>query len=800
MGTLSGTYPPRRSYGLLWAVLLAVLASARGSGAQVVVSNSASSSALLFPADVAFDLHGNLYFSDTNRQVVQRLDTTGAVTTVAGNGVQGFGGDGGLAVVSELDSPGGLAIDAAGNLYIADTHNHRVRRVDASTGKMATIAGTGVAGFAGDGASATAARLHLPTALAVDANGVLYIADTNNHRVRKVTPGTGVIATVAGNGLQGFIGDGGAASAGAIDSPGGLALDGAGNLYIADTHNQRLREVKAGTISTVAGTGTAGFAGDGASAKGALLALPHGVSVDGVGNVYVVDTNNQRVRRIAPDGTLLTVAGDGVQAFRGDGGQAVAASLNSPRGVAVSTAGLPTMADSANRRVRQVEADGTIVTLAGVGAVVPIAVGTLTLSAPATVVYGGGRVTATLTGGGQAGGTVTFYENGAAVLGVLPLTGGQAAFGTGGLSAGTHTIHAGYGGDANHAAATSAAVALPVLAAPVVASVPTVSLIYGQTVPALTGSLTGVLPRDAGAVSLQLNSAARSVSPAGSYPVTAAIAGSAAGNYALQPLIAAVTITKAGSVASLNESATTVTSGAPVTLAIHIASTTSGVPTGMVTLMDGAAILGTVPLSSTGDASYTATGLAAGTHSLVGVYAGDGDFLGSTTAMQTIAVANPPTVDFTIAATGAASQTVSAGSAANFNFAVQMAGGTLTGPISLAASGLPAGTTASFNPGTVVPGGTNAFELTVQTAQTIKSASLWGLGALFLLPLLAAVPRRRLAAALCLSGAMALVGCGANVMAVPAAAKSYPITVLGTATSASGVVLQRTATVTLTVQ
>ena len=806
MGILSRIYPPRRKTGLLWAVAFAALTLLSSGGAQPYASSSLTSSVLLLPADVAFDTGGNLFFSDTNRHVVQRIDPAGLVTIVAGSGVQGYAGDGGPALAAQLDCPAGLAVDAAGNLYIADTHNHRVRRVDGATGNIVTVAGTGRAGFTGDGGTATAARLDLPTALALDGTGNLYIADTNNHRVRRVAVGTGLMATVAGNGSQGFAGDGGSATAAGIDSPGGVAVDAAGNLYIADAHNQRLRMVnaKTGLISTVAGTGVAGFAGDGALAVGAQLALPHGVSVDGAGNVYVADTNNHRVRRIAPDGTMTTVAGDGVQAFRGDGGPAVAASLNSPRGLAVSPTGLPTLADSANQRVRQVEADRTIVTLAGVGAgavpVVPVAPETLTLSVPEPVVYGSGTLTATLSAGGQAGGQVTFYEGAGTTLGSVPVNGGQAAFGTGALSAGTHQVYASYAGDSAHAAATSATVALPVSPAPLIANVAAVYLIYGQSVPALAGTLAGVLPRDATAVSLQLTSAARSLSSVGNYPVAASISGAAAGNYALRPPTAVLKIAKAGSVAALTDSATTVTSGAPVTLTVHLASATSGVPTGAVTLMDGTTALATLPLSSTGDATYTSTSLAAGAHPLVGVYAGDGNFNGSMTAVQTVAVANPPAADFTIAATGAASQTVPAGTAANYSFAVQMEGGTLSGPIALAASGLPAGTTASFNPGTVVPGGAGVFQLTVQTTKAIKSASLIGLGGMFLLPLLSAGLRRKLMGASCLCGLMVLSGCGASMTAVAPAAKSYAITVLGTATSASGVVLQHTATVTLNIQ
>ncbi len=797
MGTLSSIYPPRCAYGLLRAVFVAMLGSMCGMRAQTVRSAS-TSSALAFPADVAFDTQGNLYFSDTNHQRVQRLDTAGIVSTVAGSGVQGFAGDGGLATAAELDSPSGLVVDTAGDLYIADTHNHRVRRVDGGTGQIATVAGTGLPGYAGDGGAGTAARLNLPMALTLDAGGNLYIADTNNHRVRELTAG-GLIHTVAGDGLQGFSGDGGSATAAAIDSPGGLAMDAAGALYIADTHNQRLRVVRAGTITTVAGTGAPGFGGDGAPAATARLALPHGVSVDGAGNVYVADTNNHRVRRIAPDGSMETIAGNGVEAFRGDGGLAVAASLSAPRGVAVSPGGLPTIADTANQRVRQVEDDGTIVTLAGAGAATPVGASTLTLRAPGPIVYGSGTVTATLSGGGQPTGMVTFLEGGTA-LGSVALSGAQAAFATDAFDAGTHAVYASYSGDGSHAAATSPALLLPVLPAPLAATTASLNVIYGQSVPPLTGLLTGVLPRDAAAVSLQLVSAARGLSPVGTYPVSASIRGAAAGNYVLRPVVAAVTIAKAGSVASLVESATTVTATAPVTFTVHLASTTSGLPTGSVTLMDGAVALAAVPLSSTGDATYTSMRLAAGTHSFVGIYAGDGNFTGSTTAVQTVAVIAPPAPDFTLAATGQLKQTVPAGSAANYSFAVQTEGGTLAGPITLATSGLPAGTTASFYPGSVVDAGTGAFQLTLQTVKPLQAASLVWLGGCLLLPLCSRALRRKIAGVAFLVGLMGLGGCGATVIAVAPAAKSYVITVSGTATGTSGTLLQHTATVTLSIQ
>jgi len=317
---------------------------------------------LVLPGPIAFDAQGNLYFAETSGQVVREFSTAGVITTVAGNGVQGFAGDGGPATAAELDSPAGLAMDSADNLYIADSHNQRVREVSAATGIIATIAGTGTAGFAGDGGPAKAAQLDLPTALALDAAGTLFVADTNNHRVRRIAAGTAAIATVAGNGVQGFAGDGSAATSAEIDSPNGLAVDAAGNLYLADTRNGRIREVNAATglISTVAGAAAPSgnpqqFSGDGGAATAAGLALPRGLSLDSASNLYLADSANQRIRRIS-SGVIATVAGQGTQAYAGDGAPAVSASLDTPRSLAIPPSGRLTLADAGNMRVRQLDA------------------------------------------------------------------------------------------------------------------------------------------------------------------------------------------------------------------------------------------------------------------------------------------------------------------------------------------------------------------------------------------------------------------------------------------------------------
>lgn len=277
------------------------------------------------------------------------------ISTVAGNGAAAFSGDGGPATAAALNHPRGIAADAAGNIYIADSDNLRVRRIDAG-GRISTFAGNGIAGAAGDGGAATGASLSDATGVAIDAAGNLYIADAGNRRIRKVTPG-GIITTFAGTGIQGSAGDGGAATAAQLNRPTAVTLDSAGNLYIADSSNHRIRRVAGnGTITTVAGNGRDAFAGDGGQATNASLSFPLGVAVDKSGNLYIADAGNNRIRRVTPAGVITTVAGDGGTA-----------SLNIPSDIVFDAAGTLYIADSGNNRVRAVNPAGITTTIAGTG-------------------------------------------------------------------------------------------------------------------------------------------------------------------------------------------------------------------------------------------------------------------------------------------------------------------------------------------------------------------------------------------------------------------------------------------------
>ena len=301
---------------------------------------------------MALDNDGNLYIADTSNHRIRKVTTSGVISTVAGDGTAGFAGDGGPATAARLNNPIGMALDSSGNLYVGDTYNNRIRKVTAS-GVISTVAGDGMAGFAGDSGMATAARLNLPTGVALDDDGNLYVADNWNQRIRKVTA-SGVISTVAGDGTAGFAGDSGPATAAQLNYPNDVAVDGSGNLYIADTGNERIRKVDAaGTITTVAGDGTEGFAGDGGPATAAQLNGPQGVAVDGTGNLYIGDRSNNRIRKVTASGTITTIAGTGAADFAGDGGPALQAQLNTLIGVALDRSGNLYVADTNNHRIRR---------------------------------------------------------------------------------------------------------------------------------------------------------------------------------------------------------------------------------------------------------------------------------------------------------------------------------------------------------------------------------------------------------------------------------------------------------------
>jgi uncharacterized protein (TIGR03437 family) len=342
------------------------IATVAGAGSRGYAGDGglATAAQLYTPSGVAVDSAGNLYIADSLNNRIRAVSATGMITTVAGNGTTGYSADGGSATAAPVPDPKGVAIGANGSLYISSS---AIRQVSAA-GIIGTAAGNGSFSDSGDGGPATAAQLWDPRAVAIDATGNLYISDLSNGRIRKVST-AGIITTVAGNGSYGYSGDGGPATAAQLNSAAGIAVDSAGNLYIADSLNNRIRAVSAtGMITTVAGNGTGGYSGDGGPAIHAELSGPQGVALDASGNLYIAESGNHRVRRVSTAGIITTVAGNGSPGYAGDGGMATSAQFSGPDAIASDSAGNLYVADFNNNRVRKVAVSGVITTVAGNGA------------------------------------------------------------------------------------------------------------------------------------------------------------------------------------------------------------------------------------------------------------------------------------------------------------------------------------------------------------------------------------------------------------------------------------------------
>jgi len=314
------------------------------------------------PFDVAFDTDGNLYFSDTFNHRIRRVDArTGIITTCAGSGEAGYSGDGGPAIRARLNEPYGIAIDKAANVYIADRHNHCVRRVEGASGVITTFAGNGAAGFSGDGGPASRAGMVEPNGLALEpAHDRLFIADVADHRVRVVDLATGTISTFAGTGAAQHSGDGGPATAAGIHGARAVKAAADGTVYILERQGSTLRAVdsRSGIITTLAGTGARGYSGDGGLARDAVFDAPKELALDPGGDILIVDTENHAIRRIyAANGIVETIAG-GRKSAEGDGGPAEAAGLGRPHGAAVGPDGAIYIGDTENHRIRKLVRQG----------------------------------------------------------------------------------------------------------------------------------------------------------------------------------------------------------------------------------------------------------------------------------------------------------------------------------------------------------------------------------------------------------------------------------------------------------
>jgi trimeric autotransporter adhesin len=335
-----------------------VITTIAGNGISIDMGDGGPATAaeiLNPPGSGAFDKQGNYYFVERFAHKVRKINVSGIIDVYAGNGIEGYSGDGGAATLAELNNPDGIAIDDSDNMYIAEIEGCRVRKVNAKTGIITTFAGNGNATETGDGGLATAASIYGPNSLCFDKQGNLYMADADN-KIRKVDIVTNIITTVAGKGgQQGFSGDGGPADSAQLFGPTGVCTDSLNNLYIADNYNDRIRKVDAvtGIITTIAGNSTGTYNGEGIPASSAQL-NPFAIQFDSHGNLYIADEYNYRIQRITPSGYIYTVAGTGINGYSGDGGAADSAQIFLPDGLAFDKCDNLYFPDNGNARIRKV--------------------------------------------------------------------------------------------------------------------------------------------------------------------------------------------------------------------------------------------------------------------------------------------------------------------------------------------------------------------------------------------------------------------------------------------------------------
>ncbi len=315
----------------------------------------ASAAELSYPRNLAFDKHGNLFVAEQRAHKIRKIDRNGVITTVAGSNGEGFSGDGGLATEAWLFNPRGVTVDDNGNIYISDKDNSRIRKVT-TDGIISTIAGTGENGYSGDGGAATSAKINFPYQMQTDSQGNLYFAEADNHVIRKISI-DGNISTVAGTGTKGFSGDGGAATSAQLNTPWGVVFDSSGNMYIGDCENDRVRKVDAdGNISTIAGTGTTGDAGDGGAATSALLNCPSTLAIDQAGNIYFNSVGNYKVKKILKNGNIVTIAGTGIRSYtENKNGTATTTGMNGSYGIAIDSLNNVYISDTWNDVIRKIE-------------------------------------------------------------------------------------------------------------------------------------------------------------------------------------------------------------------------------------------------------------------------------------------------------------------------------------------------------------------------------------------------------------------------------------------------------------
>ena len=726
----------------------------------------ATQAPIFLPYGVIVDPAGNIYLSDTNNNRIRRVDAqTSLISTIAGNGVSGYSGDGGPATEASINQPGGLIMDGAGNIYFADSGNDIIRRIDAVSSIITTIAGVPLAqGYSGDGFAATLANLSSPRGVAFDAAGDLFIADTSNNVIREVNATTGNISTVAGTGAAGYNGDAILATTAQLNSPWTVSVGADNSLYIADLSNNRVRKVNGGVISTAAGTGSRSFGGDGGAATAADLDDPASVILNPAGDLYIADSGNNRVRKVyASTGIIETVTGNDSEQFAGDGGPANQASLYAPYALFFDQSGNLFLADTLHNRIRSILA--TPVALAypvmrvgktsapqtqglendgnsGLNLLAPVFInaaldsttttcsfttpmapsttcnlgvdfaptvlgvdvlGSVTLNSDAgnspTIIDLSGQVlsveptttsltsslnpsvlsqlvvfTATVASDDPSrSGPVTFLDGTTPICSNIDLIAGSASCSTSTLTLGSHNMTASYAGDSNNAAGVSPALVqivrqqpnLTLAVSPNPANV-TQSVTLTLTATAATGTPSGAVVFYDGTTALSGNvslsgSGVATYSTtqltAGQHSLSAQYAGDAS-NASGQSNVVTEVVNQISTVTTIASSNSTVNVGTPITFTASVSNTIGPAPTGSVQFTEGATVLGSGAVDSSGHASLTLATLTPGTHTIVATYSGDTDNSGSASiglveTIQQIATTTVLTSDQNPASAGA---------------------------------------------------------------------------------------------------------------------------------------------------
>jgi sugar lactone lactonase YvrE len=715
----------------------AVITTVAGNGTLGYTGDGGAATSATFqqPFGVAVDFQGNLFISDFSKDVVRRVDaTTHVVTTVTGNGTAGYSGDLGPAASGVLQSPSGLSFDASGSLYIADSGNQAVRKIDPATGQISTFAGNGLATYSGDGAAASSASLHTPKDVAFDDEDSLFISDSANNALRRVDATSLLITSAAGNGSSGSTGNGGLAVNALLSGPAAVAVNTAGDVYIADDSNNVIRKITADgkNITVVAGTGTAGFSGDGGLATSAKINNPQGLAVDSAGNLYIADSANNVFRKVsASTQNVITLAGDKVAnaaGYSGDNHAATSALLHTPTHPALDAAGNIYFADSANGVVRKIAGIAPVafantnvssasaaqdVTIANNGTAALVISG---LTLPADYNVSGAHTTCTA--------STSLSPAASCVLGIV-----FAPTASGALSE-TLTVTDNLG--TQMISLTGTGLALPTVTTTTL-TVPSPPLVSGQAValtatvaPAPTGSSTGTVSFFDGTTLLgtsNVNSSGVAAFSAqhlanGNHSITAVYSGNSTSATSTSAAVM-ISLTATGAVATtttVTVPSTPLVSGQAVTLTATVAPAPTGSSKGTVSFFDGTTLLGTSNVNSSGLATFSAQNLADGNYSITAVYSGNSTSATSTSAAVTITLS--AVAQFTVTAPSAP-VSATPGTPVNVTIGVPPVG-TFNSKVTMSASGLPAGATATFNPPVVTPGSAGAT--TVMTVTFAKTA------------------------------------------------------------------------------